>query len=74
MYVLYVPIHTGKHMHQGLNDCAEALRRARVDGRVLLTLTYSDEAELKQDLGIGLGERRRLLQYIDSLKEPNKPK
>jgi hypothetical protein len=50
--------------------CVEAFRKAQIDGRVALTLTTEDENEIRDELGISnLGERRRLLLFLDDLRE-----
>jgi hypothetical protein len=55
---------------RGLGSCVDKLRKAGIDGRVALTLTSADEADIKQDLGIEmLGERRRLLLLFDEMRE-----
>lgn len=53
----------------GLQGCVEPLRRARIDGRVALTLTWSDEEEMREELGLSkLGERRRLLLFVEDMR------
>ena len=55
---------------RGLGSCVDKLRKAGIDGRVALTLTSADEADIKQDLEIEmLGERRRLLLLFDEMRE-----
>mmetsp|Transcript_28338 Transcript_28338/g.70168 ORF Transcript_28338/g.70168 Transcript_28338/m.70168 type:complete len:320 (-) Transcript_28338:87-1046(-) len=54
---------------EGLSTCVEALKAANVDGRVLLSLSKEDEEELRGDMGLPLGDRRRLLLVVEALKE-----
>jgi len=57
----------------GLQECVEPLRRARIDGRVALTLTWDDEDEVRRELGISkLGERRRLMLFLEDLRDMSK--
>eukprot|EP00277_Geminigera_cryophila_P035283 CAMPEP_0173129046 /NCGR_PEP_ID=MMETSP1102-20130122/58921_1 /TAXON_ID=49646 /ORGANISM="Geminigera sp., Strain Caron Lab Isolate" /LENGTH=535 /DNA_ID=CAMNT_0014039315 /DNA_START=22 /DNA_END=1630 /DNA_ORIENTATION=+ len=54
---------------QGLADSVDSVRRCGIDGRVALTLTPADEADLRSELGINkLGERKRLLLLFQDMR------
>jgi len=54
---------------RGLANCCDRMRSAGIDGRVALTLTSADEAEIREELGLDkLGQRRRLLLFLDEMR------
>lgn len=54
---------------EGLRESAMAMQKAEIDGRVALGLSERDEQELRTELGLGLAQRRRLLELLARWRE-----